>query len=347
MKKNKTITIHDLAEELKVSASTVSRALKEHPSIGKKTIKTVKELAEKRGYRPNRLAASLRNQQTHTIGVLVPWINRPFISSLIHGVEEAARAAGYQVIITQSHDNFEDEVDDLKAMFDSRISGMVVSLAMETQSYDHFTPFFKNNIPVVFVDRVPETLECHKVAIDNYTAGFKATEHLIEQGCRRIAHLSGASHQAIYKERLRGYLDALKQHQLPVDESLILKGILLSADEAISLTKYLLELPNPSDGIFSANDTAAVSAIQYAKSVGVKIPEELAIIGFNNDPISLIIEPQLSTVSHPAAEMGKIAVRKALELIESGMVNDFPKNQGIELETPVIARASSLKKGLK
>ena len=344
MKKKKAITIHDLAKELKVSASTVSRALKGHSSIGKKTIKAVKQLAEKRGYRPNRLAANLRTQNTQTIGVLVSWINRPFISSLIHGVEEAAREAGYQVIITQSHDSLENEKNNVKAMFDSRTSGLIVSLAMETKNYDHFNAFFDNNIPVVFVDRVPENLKCHKVVIDNYNAGFKATEHLIEQGCKRIAHFSGASYQNIYSERLRGYLDALKHHGIKVDDSIIMKGKILSAEEAINLTKYLLELPTPPDGIFSANDTAAISAIQYAKSVGVKVPKDLAIIGFNNDPVSLIIDPQLSTVSHPAVDMGRIAVQKSLELINAGGANSIIKNQIIELDTEIIVRASSKRK---
>lgn len=343
MKKNKTVTIHDLAKELKVSASTVSRALKGHPSIGKKTIQSVKDLAQKRGYRPNRLAVSLRSQKSHTIGVMVPLINRPFISSLIHGVEEAAREAGYQVIITQSHDSYDMEKDNVQVMYDSRTSGLIVSLAMETQNCEHFSPFTDNNIPIVFVDRVPEKMKCHKVSIDNYNAGFKATEHLIEQGCQRIAHFSGASHQNIYKERLRGYLDALEHHQLLIDESLILKGKVLSAEEAVNLTKYLLELPSPPDGIFSANDTAAVSAIQYAKSRGVNIPDELAIIGFNNDPISLIIEPQLSTVSHPSVNMGKLAFKKALELIEPGEAAHVIKNQSIELDTDIIVRASSLR----
>ena len=340
MKKKKQVTIHDLAKELNVSASTISRALKDHYSIGKDTIAAVKKLAKERGYRPNSIAASLRMQSTNTIGILVPRINRPFISSLISGVEEAAREAGFNVIISQSHDSYQDEIDNAKALYDSRISGLVVSLAMETKTYSHFEQFAQSDTPVVFVDRVPLESGGLKVVIDNYAAGFKATQHLIDQGCRRIAHFGGALHQNIYKERQQGYIDALKKNNLPVDRELILNGNVLSADEGRKMTKALLELPNPPDGIFSANDRAAISAIKYAKSIGVKIPEELAIIGFNNDPVATIIEPQLSSISHPAVEMGRIAVQQVLRIKQP---NDLVASQTITLKTEVIARGSSLR----
>lgn len=343
MNKKKAITIHDLAKELNVSASTVSRALRGHPTIGKQTIAAVKKLAKKRGYRPNRVAANLRKQHSHSIGILVPRINRPFISSLIYGAEETAREAGYQVIIAQSHDKLELEKDDVQTLFDSRVSGLVVSLAMETENYEHFNLFLDNNIPIVFVDRIPEGLKCHKIAVNNYKAGYNATIHLIEQGCKRIAHFSGASHQNVYKERLKGYIQALQDHEIEVDESIILKGKVLSADEAVNLTKYLLDLPNPPDGIFSANDTAAVSAIQYAKSVGVSIPDQLAVIGFNNDPLSLIIDPPLSTIEYPAVELGKLAVEKALELIEGKGQSQLISDQTLELNTELIVRGSSVR----
>ena len=339
----KTITIHDLAKEMNVSASTISRALKGHKSISKKTIKKVEQLAEERGYRPNLLAASLRKQQTTNIGILVPWINRPFISDLISGAEKAAREHGYNVIISQSHDSFENEIDNAKALLDSQVCGLIVSLAMETKEYDHFTPFLKNGAPLVFVDRVPVALDCYKVVIDNFTAGFNATQHLIEQGCRRIAHLGGAIHQNVYGDRLRGYLEALKHYNLPADESLILKGNVLSSEEGIKLARRLLELPHPPNGIFSANDTAAVSTIQYAKSIGVKIPEELAIIGFNDDPICQIIDPPLSSIVHPALEMGKNTVLQALKLIK-GNGGEANGSKVIILDTELVIRASSLRR---
>lgn len=166
--------------------------MQNYPSIGKATIKAVKKLAVDRGYRLNSIAASLRKRETNNIGMLVPWINRPFVSSLISGAEAAARAAGYNVLISQSHDSHDNEIDNVKAFFESRICGLIVSLAMETKDYEHFDRLIENGTPIVFVDRIPEHLDVHKVIIDNYAAAYKATQHLIEQGCRRIAHFGGA-----------------------------------------------------------------------------------------------------------------------------------------------------------
>lgn len=341
MKNKKEVTIYDIANELKVSPSTVSRALKGHYSIGKETIKAVKKLADKRGYRPNTIAASLRNSKTNTIGVIISWINRPFVSSLISGIEQAANKEGFNVIISQSHDSFESEVANARALYDSRVGGLVVSLAMETKNYDHFRQFLQNDVPVVFVDRVAEELNSDIVVIDNFNAGFTATSHLIEQGCLRIAHIGGAQHRNVYAEREKGYLAALKQNNIPIDEELIFHSNVLSPEEGLRCAKHLFDLPNPPDGIFSANDTAAVSIIQYAKQKGIAIPDDLAIIGFNNDPVSTIIDPALSTMSHPAVDMGIIAAQQVLKHRDN---RDVVKSESIVLKTELIVRASTLRK---
>lgn len=338
MKGKKEITIYDIAEELNISPSTVSRALKDHHSIGAETKKAVKKLALKRGYRPNSIAASLRSKKTNNIGVVISWINRPFISSLISGIEMEANEKGFNVIISQSHDSYESEVANAQALFDSRVGGLVVSLGMETTKYDHFKQFIKNDIPVVFVDRVVEDLNCDLVVIDNFSAGYSATQHLIEQGCKRISHIGGAQNRNVYSERQKGYIQALKDHNLPVDENLIIESDVLNAEEGTKSVEYLLNLPIPPDGIFSANDTAAISVIQYAKSRGIKIPKELAVIGFNNDPISLIVEPALSTISHPAVEMGRIAAQQVLRKKDH---KDIVRSETIILKTEVLVRASS------
>lgn len=343
MKSKKEVTIYDIASELKVSPSTVSRALKDHFSISKSMIKTVKELATQRGYRPNHIAASLRRNKSNTIGVMIPWINRPFVSSLISGVEETASKAGYNVIISQSHDNYENEVANAKALYGSRISGLVVSLAMETKNYDHFVQFSKNDIPVVFVDRVSEEFNTDRVVIDNMSAGFTATQHLIEQGCTRIAHFAGAQHRNVYRHRLNGYIHALKHYNIPIDENLIVYGDILSAEEGLNMAAHVLDLPCRPDGIFSANDTAAISAIQYAKKMGIPIPQELAVIGFNNDPIALIIDPQLSTIAHPAVDMGKIAAQQVLKHKDH---RDIVASETIVLKTQLVVRESSQRKTL-
>ncbi len=216
MNKKKEVTIYDLAKALNYSPSTISRALNNHKSIGKKTIKKIQKTAEEFGYRPNTLAASLRNNSSKTIGIMISRINRPFIASLITGIEKAARNANYNVIITQSDDKYENEVNNAKALYDARIGGLIVSLGMETQDTSHFDQYVKQNVPIVFVDRVPENFNSYRVIIDNYAAGYRATKHLIEQGCKRIAHFAGAQHVNIYNLRKKGYLDALKEHGLEV-----------------------------------------------------------------------------------------------------------------------------------
>lgn len=342
--KKKNITIYDLAKELNVSPSTISRALKDHEGIGKETKKAVQKLAREKGYRLNSIASSLRTSRSNTFGVMVSWINRPFISSLIAGIENKARENGYQAIIAQSHDNVELEKENLQVLYDSRVSALFVSLAMETKDYSHFDLFTASGIPVIFVDRVPLKKNIHKVQINNFNSGFIATEHLIEQGCKRIAYFGGATHQAIYNDRRSGYVAALKKYGFEVDESLIFNAESLSAEEGTRLTKQVLKMKHMPDAIFCANDTAAVSAIMYAKKQGIRIPDDLAIIGFNNDPICEIVDPPLSSVSHPAVEMGESVVDKALAILDGDEKEEF--SSIVLLETKVIMRASSNKKGL-
>ncbi len=338
MTTKKEITIYDIAQELNISPSTVSRALKDHHNIGLETKKAVKKLAQQRGYRPNGIAASLRKKRTNNIGVLTSWINRPFISSFISGIEMEANTKGYNVVISQSHDRYENEVANARALFDARVGGLVASLAMESHDYRHFQQFIDNNIPVVFIDRVVEHMDCDRVVIDNFAAGYSATQHLIEQGCTRIAHIGGAQRRNVYRDRRNGYIQALKDHDLPVDEQLIIESEILSAEEGTRSAQFLFRLPNPPDGVFSANDTVAVSVIQYAKSVGILIPEELAVIGFNNDPISMIVEPTLSTVTNPAVEMGRIAAQQVLRKKEQ---RDIISSNTIVLKTEILVRGSS------
>ena len=340
--KKKEVTIYDLAKELKFSPSTISRALNNHKSIGKKTTKEIQKAAEERGYRPNSIAASLRSNKSKTIGIIVARINSPFMSTLISGVEFSAKKAGYNVIISQSNESYENEVRNAKALYDSRIGGLIVSLAMETKNTDHFKQFSDSNIPVVFVDRVPQNMNSYRVIIDNYTAGFRATQHLIEQGCTRIAHFAGSKSINVYNLRMKGYQDALEQNGLNFDENLIINLRTLSLEEGKAATEKLLDLSLPPDGIFSSNDTAAVGAILGAKNKGIKVPDDLAVIGFNDDPVASIVEPSLSSVSHPARKMGELSTQRILEHssenIESGI------SEITMLDTEIVIRNSSLRK---
>lgn len=341
MEENKDVTIYDIAEKLKLATSTISRALKDHPTISDKTIKKVKETAEEMGYVPNTLAAGLRGNKTKTIGVLIPTVTQPFLSSLISGIEITAHKSGYNVIIMQSHDSYEEEVSMAKSLYSSRVSGVISSLAMETRDTSHFQQFVSNNIPLVFVDRVPKNFNTFRVIIDNYAAGYKATKHLIEQGCIRIAHLTaGSEFGNLYSERKRGYIDALKEHNLPVEEQLIVDLKSVTYKEGVKASNKLLDLNPIPDGIFASGDIIAVSAVQTAKKRGIKIPEELAIIGFNNDPISEIIDPNISTITHPASKMGKASAEIILKNIKSLKKKDEVKEITF-LNTEVLVRESS------
>lgn len=337
--KKKEVTIYDLAKELNFSPSTVSRALNNHKSIGKKTTREIQKAAKRMGYRPNSIAASLRSNKSKTIGILIARINSPFMSTLISGIEDAARKANYNVLISQSNESYENEVRNAKALYDSRVGGVIASLAMETTDTSHFKQFLDKNIPVVFVDRVPKEFNSYRVVIDNYAAGYRATKHLIEQGCKRIAHFAGAPHVNVYNMRKKGYFDALLENGLEVDESLVFNLKTMSSAEGWEATEKLLKMSNPPDAIFSSNDSSAVSAIRCARQKGIKIPEELAIIGFNDDPVASIIEPALSTISHPARRMGEISALRILEHSKENLGSSV--SEITMLDTEVIVRDSS------
>jgi LacI family transcriptional regulator len=334
------VTIHDIAKALNLSASTVSRALKNNPAIGKNTIRTVREMAEQLGYQPNSMAANLRQSRTNTVGVIVPLISRPFVAAAISGIEQVANEAGLQVLIAQTYDDYQKEVAHAQAMFASRVEGLLVSLGNETLQYDHFWPFQKRGVPVVGFDRVSEEMAGPRIVIDDFAAAFEITRHLIEQGCRRIAHLAGSQNRENYRNRLRGYTEALRQYDLPMDESLVLYN-LLSQEAGWEATRHLLGMSPLPDGIFSANDTAAVSAIQEIQKAGLRVPANIAVAGFNNDPVATIIQPALTTVLYPAAQMGRLAMQQLLAQKEKASDAPF---ETIVVPTQLLIRESSVRK---
>jgi DNA-binding LacI/PurR family transcriptional regulator len=343
MEENKHVTIYDIAERLNLATSTISRALKDHHTISEKTIKEVKKTAEEMGFVPNTLAAGLRGNNTKTIGVLIPTVTQPFLSSLISGIEVTAQKSDYTVIIMQSHDSYDEEVKMAKSLYSNRVSGLICSLAMATKDTSHFQQFSNNKIPLVFVDRVPKDYNTFRVVIDNYSAGYKATNHLIEQGCVRIAHLTAGSELGnLYSERKRGYIEALKDHNLPIDEELIVNLKAVTYKDGVKACNKLFDLDPIPDGLFAPGDILAVSAVQTAKKRGINVPEDFAVIGFNNDPISQIIDPNLSTITHPAEKMGKTAA----EIIITSL-NSLKKDEAKEitfLNTEVLVRESSDRK---
>ena len=341
--KSSQVTIKDLAKELGISPSTVSRALKDHPDISVETKKAVTELAEKLNYTPNSIALSLRQSKTNTIGVIIPEIIHFFFSTVISGIEDIAYDAGYSVIVSQSNESYEREVMDSKALFNNRVDGMLVSLSRETIQYDHFKTLFDRGIPMVMFDRVTDEINCSKVTVDDYQGSFDATEHLIEQGYKRIAHLSGPESLTISQERLEGYKAALAKHGMTYDDSLVLRDH-ASEDEQLAktLTLKLLNQPSPPDAMFAINDIAALGAMMAAKEKGLKIPHDFGIVGFSNWRFTSLTEPPMSTVNQPGFEIGQEAARLLIKQIEAKEDEEI-QPEFLKLKTNLVVRSSSIK----
>ncbi len=338
MKKSKA-TIYDISKALGIDSSTVSRALNNSDRVSKNTKEKIHQKAAELGYQRNSLASKLSTSISNTIGVIVPRISRHFFASVIAGIEETAYDRGYDVIIGQSLESFEREKNLIETLGSNRVDGILISISMETVNYDHFQDYVDHGHPLIFFDRPCNTVKNTNVIIDDYKASFKATEHLIEQGCKHIVHFSGPQEIELYVRRANGYKAALKKHGIPVQNKYILQSRLMKED-GIICAKKLLDLPEV-DGVFSANDTAAISALKYLKNRHVKIPEDMAFVGFSNEPVSEVIEPSLTTINQPDFEMGKVATTLLLDQIKNS--SNLKENHTQILEPQLIIRDSSIK----
>ncbi|MGV3641733.1 MAG: LacI family DNA-binding transcriptional regulator [Adhaeribacter sp.] len=334
-------TILDIAKELKVAKSTVSRALQNHPSISEATTQAVWELARKYNYHPNSIASSLSKRSTKTIGVIVPLLSHYYFSTVISGIEELAYKAGYKVIICQSAESYEREVVVSQTLLSSKVDGLLVSISRETVNSDHFKVFQEKNIPIVFFDRVCPDMEASSVVIDDYQGAMLAVEHLILQGRRRIAHFAGPPALQITQNRIRGYQDALKKHGLPFEEELLVYcGDGLEQENGSQAAQQMLDAGILPDGIFAICDPIAIGVMLTLKQNHLRIPEQVAVVGFCDEPIARVVEPNLSSLVQPAFEIGTAAAQ-----IFFNQVNN--KNTTVEKKvftTHLQVRASSGKK---
>ena len=337
----KEITIYDLARELNLSPATVSRGLKNHQAINKNTKKRIVDKAEEMGYRSNNFASNLRKQKSHTIGVLVPQLNSNFIASVLSGIEKVTTVTNYDIIIAHSSESAKKEAANANNLFHKRIDGLIASLSADTQDLSHFEQYFKRGIPVIFFDRVEENSEGAKIIIDNHRAAFEATQHLIDQGCRRIVHVTSSFKRNVYIKRFAGYRDALQANGIPFDERLVFAGNMNKETFMMAAQEIVKMHPLP-DGLFTTNDLSAALCIQVFKEHGIRVPEDIAVVGFNNDVISIISDPQITTVNYPAIKMGEQA---AMVLINHLTGNaDSSLTNSIVLNSELIIRKSSLKK---
>ncbi len=337
--KNSQVTIKDIARELKISPSTVSRALKDHPDISPATKKAVRELAQELDYQPNSVALSLRKSKTYTIGVIIPQLVHHFFSTVISGIEDVAYNAGYHVMICQSNESYEREVLSTQALLTSRVDGMLVSVSQETDDVKHFQSILNRGIPTVFFDRVVTGLDTSSVVVDDFGGAYRAVEYLIRSGCRKIAHLGGPNNLVISQSRLKGYEQALDDYGFGGDSSLVVTAG-LTIEEGSAACRKLLERGVLPDAIFAANDPVAIGALQVLKEKGIKVPEEISIIGFSNEPITALIDPPMTTVAQPGFEMGRLAAQLLLDEILHK--DDADKVSGKkELKTDLIIRKST------
>lgn len=329
-------TIIDIAEKLGISPSTVSRALSDHPDIKKATKDEVKRIAKELRYYPNPIARSLKSSQTTTIGVIVPEIKHDFFSSAISGIEEVSYQAGYSILVCQSNESYDREVINANLLMHHRVAGVIVSISQNTKCGDHFQDLLKRKIPVVFFDRVCQDVSASKVVIDDYGSAFDAVKYLLGRGYTRIAHFAGPQELGICSQRLKGYVDALEQSQLPSRNGLIRYGGLHEPDGYSSMDALLSEGTIP-DAIFAVNDPVAVGAFQRIKEAGLKIPDDVAIMGYSNNKITALVDPPLTTVDQPAFEMGRKSAELLIDTIEHRTVE--PKT--LVLDARLIVRGST------
>jgi LacI family transcriptional regulator len=336
---SKEITIYDIADALDLSPATVSRGLKDHPAIKKDTKKRIVDKAREMGYQHNMFASSLRRNRTNTIGLIVPRLNSYFMSSVISGVEKVANDAGYNLIISQSLESVQKETMNVKTLFNSRVDGLLVSAAYDTDNMKHFEIFLDKKIPLIFFDRVLDHPHCTNIVIDNFKAGYEVTKHLIEQGCRDIVHITASLKRNVYADRLGGYKKALEENGLSYRADRVIFNN-LSEQAGTEATEAILKMEKLPDGIFAANDSCAVSCIRKLKSSGISIPGQIAVAGFNNDPLSKVIEPNLTTVEYPGMEMGEVA---AFLLIRRINKTEATSMNTMMLKHNLVVRESSLK----
>lgn len=341
MQQTKEITIYDLAKALNISPATVSRGLKDHPAISHATKKRIQDTAREMGYRSNNFASNLRRQKTNTIGVMVHELNSSFITSVLSGIEKVTTAADYDIIIAHSSEDYKKEVANASNLFHKRVDGLITSLAYNTENLDHFEPFIQKGIPLIFFDRVDPQYPGAKVVIDNVKAGYEVTTHLIQQGCKHIVHIAGSLKRNVYADRLKGYRKALEKNKVAFEESMVIENDLSEAS-CIEAAKQILQMKPRPDAVFACNDFAAVVVMQALAEQGIRVPQDIAFAGFNNDTVSRLSIPKLTTVNYPGIQMGEIAASHLMSHLNGE--SNIMQTSTVIIKSELIIRDSSLRK---
>lgn len=318
MKRN--VTIHDIAKKLNITASTVSRALNHHPKISEKTKQKVLHIANELGYQPNSIASSLRTGKTKTIGMVVPRINRNFIANIIAGAEKLLQQHGYNLIICQSEENYEQEVKAINTLMHSKVSGILISISSQTKTSEHLYKVILKNIPLVQFDRVIKSISTPCVVNDNYNAAYNATLYLIRKGYRKIHLFSGPLYVNIYNERYNGFKNALLENNIIYTDELVHEGV-ITRETGYEKAMQLLVRKDKPDAILATSDYSALGTLLAAQHLKLNVPNDLGIIGFANEPFTDLTTPTLTTVEQHAQQMGITASKILLN-----QINQFEKN---------------------
>lgn len=338
---NKPITIKDIARKFKCSPSTVSRALNNHPSINEDTRRNLQEYAQKAGYQRNQVSLNLLNKKTASIGVIVPTINNYYESAVIEGIDAVLQPLGYTLNICVTNERYLLESEYVAKLLSNRVEGIFLSVSQETYDsghYEHLEDAGKRSVPLIFIDRDYEGFAAGSVTIDDYHGAYAAVEHLISIGRTRIAHLKGPNGMAVAEQRFRGYVSCLKKYGIPVDDSLIVNTN-FKVESALEPTAHLLQLTPPPDAIFGVNDQVAIGAMKVIRGKGLLVPGDIAVVGFDDSPISAYISPSLTSVARPGRQIGEEAAKIFLNSLPGVTKSDKPVQ--IVLPSQLVVRDSS------
>lgn len=336
----KKTTIKDIANVLGLTPSAVSKALSGHPRISDKTKKAVQEVAENLEYQPNHLSSALRKGKSFLVGVIIPRVKSNFFSSVVEKMEEILNANGYNIIMTQSNELYDKECKSIDSLLGIQVDGIIASMANETINLDYYEKIKSNGVQLILFDRGEDSLNVDYIGIDDFRSSHLIIEHLADKNCKRIAHIAGFKHIRIYKDRILGYRDALEKIGLPIYEEMILESN-LRIEDGRRIMKQLLDLPVRPDAVYAAGDYAALGALQVLLEENIKVPEEIAIVGFSDEPFTSLTKPSLSTINQHSEQIGQLAAEAFLEKMNPA-TNDFSVKK-IILNPELIIRDSSNK----
>jgi LacI family transcriptional regulator len=337
----KKTTIYDIAKKLNITGATVSRALNNNSKISQATRELVLETAVKMNYEQNKLALALKSGKSFNVGVIVPRIDSNFFATIIRAIEDELSPYGYHIIICQTHEIENREIENIDTLLNAQVDGILMSISKSEKVTNHFNRVLKKNVPLLFFDRKKSIHGVSSVTIDDFEAGYKATKHLIEQGCKRIAHFCGDQSIEIFSDRYNGYRQALADFGLEMNDNYVIKTK-STIEEGSKAMRQLLSMNTPPDALFSSSDFSALGAIQEIKAQGLKIPEDICVVGFANEPFTKFMELSITSVDQSPLEMGKMAAQVFLEQVNNK--ESFKIEKKVVLKPELIIRKSSLKK---